>query len=69
MLNIRFILKMLGRMFLLETLFMLVATGVAFFYGEDDRFPFLIASGLMAATGFLFCVLGFRAKEQSAGRR
>lgn len=69
MLNIRFILKMLGRMFLLETLFMLVATGVAFLYGEDDRFPFLIASGLMAATGFLFCALGFRAKEQSAGRR
>lgn len=69
MLNIRFILKMLGRMFLLETLFMLVATGVAFLYGEADRFPFLISSGLMAATGFLFCALGFRAKEKSAGRR
>ena len=69
MLNIRFILKMLGRMFLLETLFMLAATGVAFLYGENDRFPFLISSGLMAATGFLFCALGFRAKEKAAGRR
>ena len=69
MLNIRFIWKMLGRMFLLETLFMLVATGMAFLYGEDDRFPFLISSGLMAATGFLFCALGFRAKESAAGRR
>ena len=32
MLNIRFIIKMLGMMFILETLFMLAATAVAFLY-------------------------------------
>ena len=31
MLNVRFIVKMLGLMLILETLFMLVATGVAFY--------------------------------------
>lgn len=60
---------MLGRMLLLETLFMLAATGVAFLYGGDDFFSFLLSSGLMAASGFLLCAMGFRANEQKAGRR
>lgn len=69
MLNVRFILKMLGRMSLLETLFMLLATGVSFLYGGDDRYPLLLSSALLAASGFLLCGLGFRANEQKAGRR
>ena len=36
MLNIRFVIKMLGLMFILETIFMLTATAVAFFYKGDD---------------------------------
>ena len=38
MLNIRFIFKMLGFMFMIETLFMLMALGVSFLYPGDDTF-------------------------------
>lgn len=69
MLNVRFIIKMLGMMFILETLFMLVATLVAFLYGGDDLFPFLWSIGILFAAGVLFYLVGFRANERSAGRR
>jgi trk system potassium uptake protein TrkH len=68
MLNIRFIVKMLGTMFLLETLFMLAAAGVAFFYGEGDRYPLLLSCAILFAAGLLFYLTGRRAGE-AAGYR
>lgn len=69
MLNVRFIVKMLGMMFILETLFMLVATAVAFWCGEGDFYPLLISCGILFATG-VFCYGGcFRANEHLVGRR
>ena len=50
MLNIRFIIKMLGMMFILETLFMLAATAVAFLYEGNDFNPHLQSSGIMFGT-------------------
>lgn len=69
MLNIRFIIKMLGLMFLLETVFMLMATGVAFLYKGDDFYPFLISTGCIFASGLLFYFIGRNADEYSSGRR
>lgn len=69
MLNIRFIIKMLGMMFILETLFMLSATVVAFLYRGNDVFPLLLSSGILFGAGILFYLIGFRANEHSAGRR
>lgn len=69
MLNIRFIIKMLGMMFILETLFMLAATAVAFLYKENDFYPLLQSSGIMFGTGVLFTLFGLRANEHMAGRR
>lgn len=69
MVNIRFIAKMLGLMFLLETFFMLMATGVAFLYGGDDSMPFLISTGILFAAGLLFYLAGYKANEFNAGRR
>lgn len=69
MLNIRFIIKMLGGMFILETLFLLAATLVSFIDGGDDLIPLLQSSGIMFATGVLFYAIGFRANEYNAGRR
>jgi trk system potassium uptake protein TrkH len=69
MLNIRFIIKMLGTMFLLETLFMLAAAGVAFFYDEGDLYPLLLASTILFAAGLLFYLTGRQANEQAAGYR
>ena len=69
MLNIRFIIKMLGMMFILETLFMLAATAVAFLYKGSDFYPLLQSSGIMFGTGVLFTLIGLRANEHTAGRR
>ncbi|MDR2969747.1 MAG: TrkH family potassium uptake protein [Tannerellaceae bacterium] len=69
MINVRFIIKMLGLMFLLETFFMLMATGVAFAYGENDFYPFLISTGIIFGSGLLFYFAGNKADEYSAGRR
>ena len=69
MLNIRFIIKMLGMMFILETLFMLAATAVAFLYKGNDFYPLLQSSGIMFGTGVLFMLIGLRANEHTAGRR
>jgi trk system potassium uptake protein TrkH len=41
--NILYIIKTLGSILILETIFLLVATGVAFAYGGTDRAPFLVA--------------------------
>ncbi|MDR2809969.1 MAG: TrkH family potassium uptake protein [Tannerellaceae bacterium] len=69
MLNIRFIVKMLGTMFLLETLFMLSAAGVAFFYDEGDLHPLLLSCAILFAAGLLFYLTGRQADEQVAGYR
>ena len=63
MLNIRFIIKMLGMMFILETLFMLAATAVAFLYEGNDFYPLLQSSGIMFGTGVLFMLIGLRAND------
>ncbi len=60
---------MLGLMFLLETLIMLVATGVAFFGDGGDFIPFLIANGILAGSGIALYLIGFRANEYAAGRK
>jgi trk system potassium uptake protein TrkH len=69
MLNIRFIIKMLGAMFLLETLFMLLAAGVAFLYGGDDRYPLLLSCTILFTAGLLFLLTGWKANEHKAGYR
>ena len=69
MLNVRFIFKMLGMMFILETLFMLMATAVSFLYQGEDFSSLLISSGILFGAGLLFYLIGFHANEHSAGRR
>lgn len=69
MLNVRFIVKMLGMMFILETIFMLIAAGVAFIYKDGDLTPLLQSSAIMLVTGIVFYLIGRRANEYGAGRR
>lgn len=68
-LNVRFIVKMLGLMLMLETLFMLSAVIVAFLYKGNDLYPLLWSSGIMAFVGFILYLLGLKANENTAGRR
>ena len=67
--NIRFIIKTLGSILLLETVFLLMATGVAFFYEEADVKPLFISSCLTFAVGILFYFIGRKADENYTGRR
>ncbi|MDR3140332.1 MAG: TrkH family potassium uptake protein [Tannerellaceae bacterium] len=67
--NIRFVIKMLGSMFILETVFMLLASAVAFIYKGDDFYPLLISGGLLLGCGIAFYLAGLHANEYAAGRR
>ncbi len=56
-------------MCILETVFMSLATVVAFLYKGNDFYPLLISSGIIFLTGVLLYVVGFRANEYMTGRR
>ena len=64
MLNVRFIFKMLGLMFILETLFMLMALAVAFIYQGNDVEPLALSSGILFGFGVLFYLIGIRANDR-----
>lgn len=68
MLNVRFIVKMLGVMFILETFYAGCYCRSLPLSGSDV-YPLLISSGILFGTGFLFYSMGFKANEHSAGRR
>lgn len=67
--NVLYIIKTLGSILILETIFLLVATSVAFIYGGSDRMPFAVASCIMFGAGTLFFIIGRKANEYHAGRR
>lgn len=56
-------------MCILETVFMSLATVVAFLYKGNDFYPLLISSGIIFITGVLLYAIGFRANEYTTGRR
>lgn len=56
-------------MCILETVFMSLATVVAFLYKGNDFYPLLISSGIIFLTGVLLYMVGFRANEYTTGRR
>jgi len=67
--NIRFITKTLGSILLLETVFLLLASGVAWFYQGPDVKPLFTSFGLMFTGGLLFYFAGRKADEYHTGRR
>ena len=69
MLNIRFIIKMLGSMFILETFFMLMAAGVGYYYGDGDLKPLLYSCAILFGTGLIAVLLGWKTDEQAVGNR
>ena len=67
-LNVRYIVKLLGMTHLLESFFMLAATGVAFGYGGCDFYPLLISTGIMSGTGLLLYLIRRKRNDSRAGR-
>ncbi|MDR1332497.1 MAG: TrkH family potassium uptake protein [Tannerella sp.] len=68
-LNMRFVFKMLGLMHVIESFFVLCATGVAFYYGGDDRGPLLASFAIMLCVGLGFGLAGRNAGARYTGRR
>lgn len=54
---------------ILESFFMIVAAGVAFWYKGDDFYPLLYSSGIMFVAGWGMYLLGWKADDYSSGRR
>ena len=67
--NIRFVIKILGLMFVLESIFMSSAVVVAFLYGGNDLYPLLLSCLLMLLTGVVFFFIGRNAQDPANGRR
>ncbi|MDR0572459.1 MAG: TrkH family potassium uptake protein [Tannerella sp.] len=67
--NILYIVKTLGSILILETVFMLMASFMALLYGESDIIPMFVSSGIMCFAGLLFFFTGYKANEYLAGRR
>ncbi|WP_085536938.1 TrkH family potassium uptake protein [Massilibacteroides vaginae] len=67
--NIRFVIKILGLMFILESLFMSSAVIVSLIYGSSDLHPLLISCGIMLLTGAVFLMIGHNATDPGHGRR
>ncbi|MCC8173321.1 MAG: TrkH family potassium uptake protein [Odoribacter sp.] len=57
MINIRFIIHLLGRLILIESVCFILCMLIAFAYGEKDAMAFLYAALITAATGWGVCFL------------
>jgi len=68
-LNILFIIKTLGSILILETVFLAIATLVAYLYEGPDFMPFLISCIIMFVSGLLLFFAGYKANEYQAGNR
>lgn len=57
MIKYKIILLVLGILLLIESVFIAISTGVAYFYGEDDFIPLLISTGICAISGGLLVLI------------
>lgn len=67
-LNIRFISKVLGIIHILESFFMLLASGMAFYYRDTDLYPLLISFGIILLFGLVLFFAGRNARKYHTGR-
>lgn len=67
--NFRFILKTLGFLLIIESLFMMAATIVAFYYHELCGDSMLVCSAITLIAGLIFRLLGFDEYEKPIGKR
>ncbi len=67
--NVLYIIKTLGSILILETVFMLLASVMALLYGGSDVMPLFASSGILFSAGLLFFFTGHKADEFQAGRR
>lgn len=67
--NVRFIIKFLGTMHMLESLFMLCAVGISFWYDDSDLIPLSISCAIMFLAGLIMYLFGRRADDYHSGRR
>lgn len=62
--NIRQVVKILGALLLIESVFMLITAMVSYFYHEDDLHAMLYSAGITGATGMVSVIATRNAKSQ-----
>ena len=67
--NIRFIIKTLGSILLLETAFLSIAAGVSLYFREPDMKPLFLSSCMTFTAGALFFLVGSKADKYNTGRK
>lgn len=68
MINLKLIYKVLGQLLFIEALLMMLSLGVAFYYGQDDVFGFIVATLATIGGGFVLKWWG-RDADNSMSRR
>ncbi len=66
--NTRLVIRVLGALLLIESLFMLVPTAAAWWYSEPDLLAFIVSTGITFLTG-LIAMLSGRHAEKRVGER
>lgn len=67
--NFRFVVNTLGFLLIIESLFMMVATMVSFYYHEQCGDTFLASSTITLIAGTILRLLGFQEYERPIGKR
>ncbi|NDW17498.1 TrkH family potassium uptake protein [Dysgonomonas sp. 216] len=67
--NFRFVIKTLGFLLLIESLFMMVATVISFYYQEYSGDAMLISSTITLISGVFFRLIGMEEYEKPIGKR
>ena len=67
--NFRFVLKTLGFLLIIESLFIMTAAVVAFYYHEFCGDAIIISSAITLISGIVFRLIGFQEYEKPIGKR
>lgn len=68
MINFKTVIRIIGILLLLETIMLLVCTGVSLYYQDEDLMDFCISAGITAGTGILMALWGKNGKRQLTRR-
>lgn len=66
--NTRLVVKTMGALLIIESIFMAIATAVSFFYGDPDDGAFLVSTVLTLVAGLISVLIGYNASSHVSER-
>ena len=58
MINFKTVIRIIGILLLLETVMLLICSGVSFYYQDEALVDFWVSAGITAGVGLLLAILG-----------